>query len=149
MRKTHLLKTLLCTAMIIMVTGTTVMAGTVTRSQKVRGVTTYTNSYAGTFGNYCAASSGTDAVTSLQNNSGSERWYQCGVRRYNYNSCTYDKNDFCTGKLANGRVWCVEIARSKSSYVYNYEHIAKACASTSYSSATLIDNYKFTAKQYY
>ena len=66
MRRTNLIKKVACCAMILVMTGSTVMAGTVSRSQKVRNVTTYTNSYSGTAGNYCAAGDSSKARTSIQ-----------------------------------------------------------------------------------
>ena len=43
----------------------------------------------------------------------------------------------------------VEMARNKSSRVYDYRHIAKGYGSSVYSSATLVDSYTLQAKQYY
>lgn len=74
MRKTNMLKSVVCGLMIMLITGTTVFAGTVTRDRKVRNVTTYTDEYSGAVGNYCAAGDSTIARTSIQNTSQSSKW---------------------------------------------------------------------------
>ena len=149
MRKTHLLKTLLCTAMIIMVTGTTVMAGTVTRSQKVRGITTYTNSYTGAVGYYCAAGDGSYARTSLINKSNSKYWFQCCVQCFNVEDQEIEHISIVDGAIVNGGVMSVRVSRNKNTYMRNYIHSTIGCTSSSYSAATAFDKYTFTGKQYY
>ena len=51
--------------------------------------------------------------------------------------------------MDNGESTSAKIARSKNSYVYDYEHNVKAYASPTGTSTTLVDNYTYTAKQYY
>ena len=109
MRRTHLVRTVVCAAVFSLMLGTMAFAGTVTRSAKVRGVTSYTNSYTG----------------------------------------TYDLWDGDSKQMDNGESTSAKIARSKNSYVYNYKHNVKAYASPTGTSTTLVDNYTYTAKQYY
>ena len=149
MRRTHLVRAVVCAVVFSLMIGTTAFAGTVTRSAKVRGVTSYTNSYTGTYGYYCAASTGSYSTTTTVNNCGSTRYFKCNVQRYNYNSTSYDKADPQFGTLENGATAYAKIARDKNSYVYNYEHYGKAYASTTGTESTLVDSYTYTAKQYY
>ena len=149
MRRTHLVRTVVCAAVFSLMLGTMAFAGTVTRSAKVRGVTSYTNSYTGSYGYYCAASNGTNSTTTAVNNCGNTRYYNCSVSRYNYNTGTYDLWDGDSKQMDNGESTSAKIARSKNSYVYNYKHNVEAYASPTGTSTTLVDNYTYTAKQYY
>ena len=52
-------------------------------------------------------------------------------------------------KVLNGSSINAEIGRDKNSNEYNYIHVGQGYASSEYSSATMLDNYRYTAKQYY
>lgn len=74
MRRTNLVKTILCGLIGTIAMGTAVFAGTVSREGYVRGKN-YTNSYSGTLGKYAAGGEADTAATSAQNTSGSSRWF--------------------------------------------------------------------------
>lgn len=149
MRRTNLLKTIACLAMILVVTGSTIMAGTVSRSQKVRNVSPYINTYSGTVGIYSAAGSSSYAMTNIENKLNGNFWFQATVNRYNYIDNAIDLRKTSTKVLAKGAMMTVSIDRNTSTNLVDYNHIATGCTSSSYSAATRIDNYKFIGMQYY
>lgn len=65
MRRTNLVKTILCGLIGTIAMGTAVFAGTVSREGYVRGKN-YTNSYSGTLGKYAAGGEADTAATSAQ-----------------------------------------------------------------------------------
>ena len=119
------------------------------RESYVRGKNSYSNSYKGTLGNYAAGGEENLAATSAQNTSGSSRWFSAQV--YEYNVVTYrnEGKDVVSKKVSNGSSINAEIDRDKNSKAYNYIHVGQGYASSEYSSATMLDNYTYTAKQYY
>lgn len=149
MRRTHFVRAVVCAAVFSLMLGTTAFAGTVTRSAKVRGVTSYTDTYTGAYGYYCAASNGSYSTTTALNNCGYIRYYNCSVSRYNYSTRRYDLWDDGSKPMDNGESTSATIVRSKNSYVYNYEHNVKAYDSPTGTPTTLVDKYTYTAKQYY
>lgn len=149
MRRTNLVKTILCGLIGAIAMGTAVFAGTINRESYVRGKNSYSNSYKGTLGNYAAGGEENLAATSSQNLSGSSRWFSAQV--YEYNVVTYrnEGKDVVSKKVFNGSSINVEIDRDKNSKAYNYIHVGQGYASNVYSSATMLDNNTYTAKQYY
>ena len=149
MRRTNLVKTILCGLIGTIAMGTAVFAGTINRESYVRGKNSYSNSYNGTLGNYAAGGEENLAATSSQNLSGSSRWFSAQV--YEYNVVTYrnEGKDVVSKKVSNGSSINAEIDRNKNSKAYNYIHVGQGYASSEYSSATMLDNYTYTAKQYY
>lgn len=148
MKKSDAIKTVICIFVFTLIFGTTVMAGTVTRSAKVRG-TNYTDSYTGSYGNYVASGDNSQVRTSVQSTASSNAYFACYVKRYNYSSGKYDLSRDTSKALANGATNVAVMARSKDSYVYDYVHHAAAYASPTGTSSTMVDSYTFTAKQYY
>lgn len=148
MRRTNLVKTILCGLIGTIAMGTAVFAGTVSREGYVRGKN-YTNSYSGTLGKYAAGGEADAAATSAQNTSGSSKWFS--VQVYEYNVVTYSNEGkyVVSKKVLNGSSINAEIGRDKNSKAYNYIHVGQGYASDVYSSATMLDNYTYTAKQYY
>ena len=149
MKKTNLIKAVVCGAMLTLVMGSTVMAGSVTRSLKVRNTTTYNDDYEGTYGHYYSSSTGSNARMVVVNVAGSSKLFSASVKRYNYNDLKYDDRDDHLGTINNGDVVILEIVRDKSKYVYDYIHHAESYMANTTSSGTRMDYYDFTAKQYY
>lgn len=149
MRRTNLVKTILCGLIGTIAMGTAVFAGTVSRESYVRGKNSYTNSYKGTLGNYAAGGEADTAATSAQNTSGSSRWFSVQVYEYNIVTNRDEGRDVLSKEVSNGSSINVEIDRDKNSKAYNYIHVGQGYASNVYSSATMLDNYTYTAKQYY
>ena len=149
MRRTNLVKTILCGLIGTIAMGTAVFAGTVSRESYVRGKNSYTNSYKGTLGNYAAGGEADTAATSAQNTSGSSRWFSVQVYEYNVVTNRNEGRDVLSKEVSNGSSINVEIDRDKNSKAYNYIHVGQGYASNVYSSATMLDNYTYTAKQYY
>ena len=147
--KKKIINSILCIAMCTMIMCTTVMGAMVSRSKNVRNVSNYTNTYNGSYGNYCAAGDSSYARISVQNTTTTSHLYRCSVLRYNFNSLTYDLSDDGSKILSNGETTSAKISRNKNSYVYNYVHYANSFASTSDTSSTMVDSYTFIAKQYY
>ena len=148
MRRTNLVKTILCGLIGTIAMGTAVFAGTVSREGYVRGKN-YTNSYSGTLGKYAAGGEADTAATSAQNTSGSSRWFSVQVYEYNIVTNRAERKDVVSKKVLNGSSINAEIDRDKNSKAYNYIHVGQGYASDVYSSATMLDNYTYTAKQYY
>ena len=149
MRKTNLVKTILCGLIGTIAMGTAVFAGTINRESYVRGKNNYSNSYKGTLGNYAAGGEADTAATSAQNTSGSSRWFSVQVYEYNVVTNRNEGRDVLSKEVSNGSSINVEIDRDKNSKAYNYIHVGQGYASNVYSSATMLDNYTYTAKQYY
>lgn len=148
MRRTNLVKTILCGLIGTIAMGTAVFAGTVSREGYVRGKN-YTNSYSGTLGKYAAGGEADTAATSAQNLSGSSRWFSAQVYEYNVVTYSNEGKDVVSKKVSNGSSINAEIDRDKNSKAYNYIHVGQGHASSEYSSATMLDNYTYIAKQYY
>lgn len=148
MRRTNLVKTILCGLIGTIAMGTAVFAGTVSREGYVRGKN-YTNSYSGTLGKYAAGGEADTAATSAQNTSGSSKWFSVQVYEYNIVTNRAERKDVVSKKVLNGSSINAEIDRDKNSKAYNYIHVGQGYASDVYSSATMLDNYTYTAKQYY
>lgn len=149
MKKTNLLKAIVCGVMVTLVMGSTVLAGTVTRFAYVRGSNTYFNEYEGAVGEYVASASDGFARTTVMNKSASEKLFYCSIEIYDAaNEETYRTLSFAD-TLTTGRSVSKGLRREVSSRKYNYIHRATGFLSTTSSSATLVDSYKFTAKQYY
>ena len=148
MRKTNLVKTILCGLIGTIAMGTAVFAGTVSREGYVRGKN-YTNSYSGTLGKYAAGGEADTAATSAQNTSGSSKWFSVQVYEYNIVTNRAERKDVVSKKVLNGSSINAEIDRDKNSKAYNHIHVGQGYASDVYSSATMLDNYTYTAKQYY
>ena len=148
-RKTNLVKTILCGLIGTIAMGTAVFAGTVSRESYVRGKNSYTNSYKGTLGNYVIGGEEDTAATSVQNLSGASRWFSAQVYEYNVVDNRNERKDVVSKKVLNGSSINAEIGRDKNSNAYNYIHVGQGYASSEYSSATMLDNYRYTAKQYY
>ena len=150
MRKSNFFKTVVCGMMITMIMASTVFAGTVSRSAKVRNVVTYTDVYSGAVGNYTAAGDPSYVRTTVQNTTNSIKYYGYYVYRYNWATQTYDRASIGGRPVANGDITYVAMnGRSMSSAIYDYLHVVQGYASTVYSSATMVDNYTFLAMQYY
>ena len=109
----------------------------------------YTNSYSGTLGKYAAGGEADTAATSAQNTSGSSKWFSVQVYEYNIVTNRAERKDVVSKKVLNGSSINAEIDRDKNSKAYNYIHVGQGYASDVYSSATMLDNYTYTAKQYY
>lgn len=148
MRRTNLVKTILCGLIGTIAMGTAVFAGTVSREGYVRGKN-YTNSYSGTLGKYAAGGEADTAATSAQNTSGSSKWFSVQVYEYNIVTNRDERKYVVSKKVLNGSSINAEIGRDKNSKAYNYIHVGQGYASNVYSSATMLDNYTYTAKQYY
>lgn len=148
MRRTNLVKTILCGLIGTIAMGTAVFAGTVSREGYVRGKN-YTNSYSGTLGKYAAGGEADTAATSAQNTSGSSKWFSVQVYEYNIVTNRDERKYVVSKKVLNGSSINAEIGRDKNSKAYNYIHVGQGYASDVYSSATMLDNYTYTAKQYY
>ena len=149
MRRTNLVKTILCGLIGTIAMGTAVFAGTINRDSYVRGKNSYSNSYKGTLGNYAAGGEENLAATSSQNLSGSSRWFSAQVYEYNVVTYSNEGKDVVSKKVSNGSSINAEIDRDKNSKAYNYIHVGQGHASSEYSSATMLDNYTYIAKQYY
>ena len=150
MRKTDLLKTIACGMVISLIMASTVFAGTVSRTKKVRNISTYTDEYRGAVGSYVASGYGEFAGTSVQNITNGTKYYSYYVYRYNWDTKTYDHSSYNSGALPNGRTTEVAInGRFASSGIYDYSHIVQGYASSVYSMATKVDDYTFLAMQYY
>lgn len=149
MRRTNLVKTILCGLIGTIAMGTAVFAGTINRESYVRGKNSYSNSYKGTLGNYAAGGEENLAATSSQNLSGSSRWFSAQVYEYNVVTYSNEGKDVVSKKVSNGSSINAEIDRDKNSKAYNYIHVGQGHASSEYSSATMLDNYTYIAKQYY
>ena len=135
MRRTNLVKTILCGLIGTIAMGTAVFAGTVSREGYVRGKN-YTNSYSGTLGKYAAGGEADTAATSAQNTS--------NVETYRNN-----RKQVISDCVINGSSINAQIYRNINSKMYRYIHVGQGYASNVYSSATMLDNYTYTAKQYY
>lgn len=148
MKRTNLLKAVVCGVMITLIMTSTVLAATVSREEKVRGKS-YTNSYSGVVGHYTAAGDNVNARTTIVNTSTSEKWFQCYVYRYNYNSLSYDSSESVSKVLKNGEPVSIVISRNSSSYMYDYEHIARGFYTPVYINNAVADEFRFDALQYY
>lgn len=148
MRRTNLVKTILCGLIGTIAMGTAVFAGTVSREGYVRGKN-YTNSYSGTLGKYAAGGEADTAATSAQNTSGSSRWFSVQVYEYNVETYRNNRKQVISDCVINGSSINAQIYRNINSKMYSYIHVGQGYASNVYSSATMLDNYTYTAKQYY
>lgn len=148
MRRTNLVKTILCGLIGTIAMGTAVFAGTVSREGYVRGKN-YTNSYSGTLGKYAAGGEADTAATSAQNTSGSSRWFSVQVYEYNVETYRNNRKQVISDCVINGSSINAQIYRNINSKMYRYIHVGQGYASNVYSSATMLDNYTYTAKQYY
>lgn len=97
MRRTNLVKTILCGLIGTIAMGTAVFAGTINRESYVRGKN-YTNSYSGTLGKYAAGGEADTAATSAQNTSGSSRWFSVQVYEYNIVTNRAERKMLCQKK---------------------------------------------------
>ena len=149
MKRTNLMKAVVCAVMITLVMTSTVFAGTVSDVIKVRGVYNYTENYQGSVGHYTFAGDREYARTTIVNTSKSEKWFQCFVHRYNQVTETYDSWDIESKAVANGAPLSVQIERDKDSKFYDYEHKAKGYSTSMYIAGTLVDEYLLEAWQYY
>ena len=147
MRRTNLVKTILCGLIGTIAMGTAVFAGTVSREGYVRGKN-YTNSYSGTLGKYAAGGEADTAATSAQNTSGSSRWFSVQVYEYNVETYRNNRKQVISDCVINGSSINAQIYRNINSKMYRYIHVGQGYASNVYSSATMLDNYTYTAKQY-
>lgn len=68
---------------------------------------------------------------------------------YNVVDNRNERKDIVSKKVLNGSSINAEIGRDKNSKAYYYIHVGQGYASSEYSSATMLDNYRYTAKQYY
>lgn len=149
MRKSNLFKIIVCGAMFTLLIGSSVLASTITRSAYVRGKETYIDEYEGTVGEYVASASDNFARTTVTNMETTEKLFYCSIEIYDeVNEETYMKSNFAD-TLATGRNASRGLRRDVNSKQYNYVHEATGFVSTVSSSATLVDRYSFTAKQYY
>lgn len=149
MKKTNLMKAVVCAIMITLVMTSTVLAGTASEEIRVRNVAAYTKNYSGAVGDYTLTGNPSSVRTIAANTFAGDKYFQCFVYRYNYNTFTYDYQDVDSGVLANGARMSVEIGRDMNSAVYNYEHIARGYSTPAYISGALVDEYTLKAKQYY
>ena len=148
MKRTNLLKAVVCGMMITLIMTSTVFAGTKSVSEKVRG-RSYTNNYEGEVGYYVAAGDSAYARTTIVNRSTGEKWFQAYVYRYNYNSMSYDDQNSESKVMTNGVTMTIDISRAKSSSVYDYIHLAKGFYTSVYINGAVADEYRFEAQQYY
>lgn len=149
MRKSNLLKTVVCAVMCSLMIGTTALAATKTTDIRVRGQKNYTEILDGAYGYFTATSNGTYARTTVINQSNATRLYNCSVNRYNYNKCKYDMPLDASMILENGEITEAKIERDKNSYVYDYFHYAVSYSSTTSSSYSRVDYFTVNALQYY
>lgn len=149
MKKTNLLKAVVCSMMITLVMTSTVFAGTASEVIWARGVVTYTKNYDGTVGNYTLAGNSGSIRTTAVNTSTGDKWFQCFVYRYNYNTYTYDYQDVDSGVVTNGATMSVDLGRDMNSGVYDYKHVARGYSTPVYVSGALVDEYTLEAWQYY
>lgn len=148
MRKTNILKVAVCTVMFTLMLGTTVLAGTISDSDYVRGKATYSNSYTGAHGHYTASGTSTAARTTAINESDATRFFYCTVTRFNWEDMEYDYTSQFANTLTNGESKIREIPRNKDATMYDYFHNAQAFETTTTNSPK-IDDFSYTAMQYY
>lgn len=149
MKKTNLVKAVVCAVMITLVMTSTVFAGTVSDVIKVRGVYNYTENYQGSVGHYTFAGDRNYARTTIVNTSKSEKWFQCFVYRYNHDTKSYDSQEIISKAVANGAPLSVQIGRDMNSEIYDYEHKTKGYSTPVYIGGALVDEYILEAWQYY
>lgn len=149
MRKTNLLKTIVCTVVCTLMLATTAFAATKTQDFKVRGQKNYTKTLEGTYGNFTASSNGLYARTSVTNISGAVRYFDCSVSAYNYNKCNYDFQKDVSGKMSNGSTKEAKIIRNMNSWVHDYQHFAASYSTDTSASYSRVDYFDIKACQYY
>lgn len=149
MKKTNLLKSVVCAALLSMMVATTAMATTKDIDIKVRGQLTYTEPFLGTYGQFAATSDGVYSRTTVTNTSGLSRFYNCSVARYNYKSQSYDLTKDTSCVLSNGSTTVAKIGRNVNSAIYDYKHYAVSYVSTTSSSYAIVDTFTIEALQYY
>lgn len=148
MKKSNFFKSLACGLMMTMVVGTSVFAGTATETKRVRS-SNYNQPFKGALGNYAASGDDAYAITSVQNTTASTYYYSLTVCYYDYGMKKFAGTKNVAPVLRPGDVCSVKISRSRNTYIKDYYHYAKGCLSSSFSSATTLDNYTFIAEQYY
>lgn len=147
MKKTNLLKAVVCAIMITLVMTSTVLAGTASEEIFVRNVAAYTKNYSGAVGDYTLTGTSSSVRTIAANTSTGDKYFQCFVYRYNFTTETYDYQDVDSGVLANGERMSVEIGRDMNNGLYDYEHVARGYSTPTYISGALVDEYKLKAMQ--
>ena len=120
MRRTNLVKTILCGLIGTIAMGTAVFAGTVSREGYVRGKN-YTNSYSGTLGKYAAGGEADTAATSAQNTSGSSRWFSVQVYEYNVETYRSNRKQVISDCVINGSSINAQIYSSSYDKTYGYD----------------------------
>lgn len=147
MKRTNMLKTIVCASMLVVTMCTTALAGTVTSEKEVRGSTTYGDEYDGSVGIYYAAGTSTQTKTTALNDSQTQRLYYVTSGVYNY---TYQKlylKDTDTDVLGYSDTLVQTYSRVYNSAVVDYYHNAVGFVSTS--SNVKLDDYTFWGLQYY
>ena len=81
MKKTNLVKAVVCAIMITLVMTSTVFAGTASDVIQIRNGSTYTKDHTGDVGYYVLAGNSSTIRTTATNRSTGEKWFQCFVYR--------------------------------------------------------------------
>lgn len=148
MKRTNLIKAVVCAIMITLVMTSTFFAGTASSEKKVRGIT-YEVSYNGSAGTYIMEGDSTSVRTTAVNPETSERYFKCFVRGYNYNTASYDFDEVVGGRLNNGEALSIMEARDIDSKIHDYKHTANGYSTPVCISGAIIDEYTLDAWQYY
>lgn len=156
MRKTNLLKGVVCGLLFTVVAGSAVFAGTYNNTENQRNEMYYSNTYNGTLGTYMAygtkgasdPGSPNKAYANLktQNTTGMPHMYTCSVYQYDEYKEEYDKSSVKTVVLSPGQNCVVSIPRE---YTNNYNEYYHHVSGYYYTNTTTVqlDDYSYTADQ--
>ncbi len=154
MRKSNLFKGIVCGLMLTAVVGTTVFAGTVSRSANLKGVTTYSDTYAGdigafnAYGTYYSGTKTAYANLKAQNTYSNVYKFYGEVCEWNDIYNAYTDSDSETQQLAPGGTFTVTIIRDASYMYVDYYHHAKVYYSP-YTDSVILDSYTYEVIQTY
>ena len=149
MCKSKFLKSVVCGMLIAFTVATSAFAGTVVNEVRVRGESRFSDYYSGGVGHYSVSGyEGSSIALYARNTTGSERLYHCTVKRFNYNTMSYDMSDTNAGRIAPGQTLDNSITRNHQNAVVDYLLWAEGY---NYPDTTTvkIDDYKCKALQYY
>ncbi len=154
MRQPNLFKGIVCGLMLTAVVGTTAFAGTVSRSANLKGVTTYSDTYAGEIGAYNAYGSYNSSTKiayanlKVQNTYSNVYKFRGEVWRWDDIQNAYTDSDTESQQLAPGGNFTVSIIRDASYDEFNYYHHAKGYYSP-YTDSVVLDSYTYNVIQTY
>lgn len=151
MRKSNLIKSIVCGLMLTAVVGTTALAASgvvqVDNGDYVNGVERYYDEYYGTYGKFMVDGTYNRTQIKVVNNNSVPRTYFIQVREYNYASDEYSAPDSSTPTLTPGGSDTAYVTRYCDDYRYAYEHLGRSYSANTVNSV-IIDNYNCKLYQY-